>query len=262
MPPLTAAAELRAVSVWVPGGRRLLDSVEISVAQGAHLAVLGPNGAGKTTLLQLLSGRRHPSAGQVTLLGAAVGRVDLRELRTRIGLVDPAERIPTQLSLPGYVLTGVGGAVAPQPWLITGEHRVRAEQLLAQVRLSPQLNLRSASAGELARARLARALVAEPELLILDEPAAGLDLAGRELLLATLGRLAASRPALASVCVSHHVEDMAATTTDLLLLRAGRVSATGPISRVLTDARLSACFDLPLAVRREGNRWYAWARAG
>lgn len=244
------------------GGRRLLDRVSLNLPTGAHLVVLGPNGAGKTTLLALLSGRRHPSSGRVFLLGEQVGRVDLRALRTRIGLVDAAERIPGELSLLDYLLTGVGGAVAPQPWLVREEHRCRAERLLGEVGLGPQLQLLTCSAGELARARLARALVAGPALLVLDEPAAGLDLPGREQLLATLTRLAASRPELASVCVCHHVEDVAPSVTHALLLREGRVRAAGPIAQVFTDAALSDCFDLPLKLRRHGDRWTARAQPG
>lgn len=258
MPEPTAVLSVHA-SVWTPERVVLLDDVRWTVRRSEHWALLGPNGAGKSTLLSLAAALRHPSAGSVDVLGHRLGRVDVRELRARIGVVDPAARLPGELSGHQVVLTGATGTVQPLWNRYDATHRRRADELLALVGCAHLRDREVAtySQGERARIRLARALMPDPALLLLDEAAANLDLAGREDLLAALGSLAGAVDGLASVLVTHHLEELPATTTHALLLRAGRVVARGPVGEVLTDDPVSRCFDRPIRVGRSGGRWTA-----
>ncbi len=259
------ALELGRVGLWVAGPPRvdLLRDVDWRVARGEHWAVLGPNGAGKTSLLSLISAQRHPSAGRADVLGGRLGRVDMRALRERIAVVDAptAARLPGMLPLLDVALTGVSGTVLPRYDRYTADDRARAAVELAAVGLEAlsRRHFRDCSQGERARALLARALVARPELLLLDEAAAGLDLPAREALLAAVAAAAGERPGLTTVTVTHHVEELPPTTTHALLLRGGAVVAAGPIADVLTAGVVSACFGLPVRVRHEGGRWSATA---
>jgi iron complex transport system ATP-binding protein len=229
------------------------------VERGQHWALLGPNGAGKSSLLAIAGAVRHPTRGRAVVLGEMLGRTDVRALRSRIGTVDPAREVPGELTLVDHVLTGHTGTVLPL-WRTYGPDEIaRARALLDLVGLSALAERRfdQCSQGERARARLARALMRDPELLLLDEPAAGLDLAGRAVLMAALVRLAADRATRATVTVTHHLEEMAPTTTHVLLLRAGTALAAGPASDVLTSPLLSAAFGVPLRVVGAAGRWHA-----
>jgi iron complex transport system ATP-binding protein len=244
----------------------LLDGVEWVVHAGEQWAVLGPNGAGKTTLLNVAAGLRHPSRGAVRILGETVGRVDLRELRARIGYLDLALETafaPRRTALE-VALTGATGSIALLEERLTASDHERARDLLARFGCAPVSGqaFRTCSQGQRRRVLLARALMHDPPLLLLDEPADGLDLPGREALLAALATLAGDGPAAAVVTVTHHLEELPASTTHALLLRGGRVVAAGPADTVLTDAPLSACFGAPITVRREDGRWTARAAAG
>jgi iron complex transport system ATP-binding protein len=264
------ALRLSGVEVWAVGERPgervpILAGVDWEVLAGERWALLGPNGAGKTTLLGLAGAVRHPSAGAVEVLGERLGRTDMRRLRGRIGAVDAAtaRAFPVWLTAEDVVLTGATGTIQPLWERYGGAERQRARELLESLRCGP-LRTRpfaSCSDGERQRIRLARALLAGPDLLLLDEPASGLDLPAREALLAALARLERLRPELATVTVTHHVEEVAASTTHALLLRAGRVVAAGPAAEVLTGEHLSVCFGLDVEVRRVGDRWAAWAPA-
>jgi iron complex transport system ATP-binding protein len=251
--------ELEGVRVWTPEGADLLRDITWRVRAGEHWALLGPNGAGKSTLLSLAGARRHPSAGSVRVLGERLGKVDMRQLRRLIGVVDPVLRMPDELSAETVVLTGASGSVQPLWGWYGAAERARAGELLELVGCAHLARRRvgTCSQGERGRIRIARALMPSPRLLLLDEPASGLDLAAREQLLAALSDLAAFQPELATVVVSHHLEDLPPRTSHAMLLAGGEVVASGPVERALTDQTVSACFGLPVHLRRHGGRWAA-----
>jgi iron complex transport system ATP-binding protein len=232
------------------------------VGAGEHWGIAGRNGAGKTTLLRVASAQMRPTGGTAVVLGGRLGRTPLYALRNRIGLVEPAlarRFYPEQRTI-DVVLTGASGTILPDQEIPAATFE-RAEALLADVGVQ-ELRLRlftSCSEGERARILLARALLAEASLLVLDEPAAGLDLPGRELLLAAFDRAIAERPGLTTLTVTHHLEELPRTTTHALLLRDGRVVAAGPLDKAVTDDTLTACFGLPLTVARRDGRLFVRA---
>jgi len=255
--------DLDSVSV-VRDGTRLLDDVSWTVREGERWVVLGPNGAGKTTLLQIAAARMHPTTGRATILEERLGAVDVFELRPRIGLSSAAfaEFLPDHEKVGDVVLTAAY-AVAGR-WheeYDALDHR-RGGDLLAAFGVAhlAQRTYGTLSEGERKRVQLARSLMTDPELLLLDEPAAGLDLGGRETFVADLAELAGDPRSPVLVLVTHHVEEIPPGFTHGLLLRRGSVVASGPVERVLTDEALSATFDLPLHVQRLGNRWAAQKR--
>ena len=259
---------LSGVTIWEWDARLrqrqpILSDVDWNVAPGEQWAVLGPNGAGKSTLLDVAAGMRHPSRGRVDILGETVGRVDLRALRERIGHVDvkTEEAFSPRRTALDVVLTGVTGTIQVLQERVDAAARERAAQLLEQFGCAAVAahSFASCSQGERRRILLARALMRRPPLLLLDEPADGLDLPGREALLAALAILASGRPAPAVVLVTHHLEELPATTTHALLLKSGRVIASGAAPAVLTAKPLSACFGVPVTVSRAGGRWAARA---
>jgi iron complex transport system ATP-binding protein len=248
------------VSVWrtVKGEQRyLLRDVDWSVGSGEQWGVVGPNGAGKTTLLRIASAQMRPSSGSATILGGRLGRTPMQELRRRIGLVDVSlgRRFYPEQRVIDVVLTGVAGTI-----LVTNEpgpdEIARARSLLDTfgVGALAERIFASCSEGERARVLLGRALVTEPELLVLDEPASGLDLGARELLLSAVEEIARAQSALTTLTVTHHFEELPASTTHLLLLRAGEVVAAGRIGETATDENLSACFGTPLRVEHSEGR--------
>ncbi|MFG3440614.1 ABC transporter ATP-binding protein [Nonomuraea sp. NPDC047897] len=259
--------ELEGVAVRVVG-KTLLSEVDWRVEYGEHWAVLGPNGAGKTTLLSLAAAVRHPSEGAVSVLGHRLGRVDLRALRRHIGLVAASGRLVDEdlmeqegATARTVVLTGHTGTSAPL-WDRYGEaERDRALRLLADLGCKDLADrpFRVCSQGERARIRVARSLMADPAVLLLDEPFAGLDLPAREDLVAAVEGLAATRPVLTTITVTHHLEELPSTTTHALLMRDARVLTAGPVADVLTPGNLSECFGRPLHVDRLDGRWYARA---
>jgi iron complex transport system ATP-binding protein len=244
-------------------GATLLADVDWTVRDGERWAVLGPNGAGKTTLLQVAGAALLPSRGSVTLLDERFGEADLGELRSRVGLTSSAlaDRVPPQETALDVVVTAAHGVVgrwssAPDP-----DDADRARELLRRVGLRAFAERRwaSLSEGERKRVLLARALMTDPELLLLDEPAAGLDLGAREALLRLLTRLAADPAGAPSVLVTHHVEEVPVGTTHALLLARGRALAAGPVAEVLTGPLLTRAFGLPLAVSEQDGRYAARA---
>jgi iron complex transport system ATP-binding protein len=262
------ALQLAGVTVWEWDARRrrrqpILIGIDWTVGAGEQWAVLGPNGAGKSTALDVGAGLRHPSRGEVRILGETVGRVDLRALRERIGHVDvkTEEAFSPRRSALDVVLTGATGTIQVLEDRLDTAARERAAQLLEQFGCAAvaEHSFASCSQGERRRILLARALMRRPPLLLLDEPADGLDLPGREALLAALATLAGERPAPAVVLVTHHLEELPATTTHALLLKGGRVVACGAAPDVLAAAPLSACFGVPVTVSRAGGRWAARA---
>lgn len=244
----------------VRNARYLLAGVNLRVGAGEHWALIGPNGAGKSTLLSLLGALVHPTSGSVHVLGHRLGRVDMRQLRTLIGHVDPRHRLDQPLPAVEVVLTGLTNTALPVArHEATADQRMRAHELLTQLGMGSKHHTTwtTMSQGERGRVLIARALLSEPKLLLLDEPTTGLDLAAREQLLDAVGDLAASEPALATVMVTHHLEELPPNTTHVLMLREGRVLAAGPITETLTSTHVSDCFGYSISVRRRDGRWTA-----
>ena len=259
-----AVVTLDRVSVWTPDRMPILDNLSWAVRRGQHWVVLGPNGAGKSTLLSLLSANRHPSSGAVTILGEAFGRTDMRLLRRRIALVDPAARTLDWLTAEEVVLTGLANTLWPRWADWTDGDKEKARDLLDLVGCTHlrTREIKTLSHGERQRVRIARALIAEPALLLLDEPATGLDLPAREALLSVLDGLAEARPNLPSVMVSHHLEDLPASTSNAMLLREGRILAAGHACETLTSDLVSACFGVAIDVDSHAGRYAARAAPG
>ena len=244
-------------------GRRILDGVEWDVNDGERWVVLGQNGAGKTTLVQLISGRMHPTSGSVSILGEQLGHVDLAHLRPLVGLasaaldakISPAERVLDVVRTAAYGMTAT--------WREEYDplDDARGHELMAALGVDElgEQRFGTLSTGEKKRVGIARALMPNPELLVLDEPASGLDLGGREHLLQSLTGIAASAYAPVMVLVTHHVEEIPAGFTHALLLREGKVFAAGELANVLTDENLSAVFDLPVQVTAGAGRYVARA---
>ena len=247
------------------GATTILDAISWHVTDGQRWVVLGPNGAGKTTLLQIASARMHPSSGTASVLGSRLGTVDLFELRPRIGVASAAladRTIPSERVL-DVVLTAAYGMTGRWREQYEALDHERARVLLDVFGVGPlaERTFGTLSSGERKRVQIARALMTDPELLLLDEPAAGLDLGGREELLGALTELARDPRSPVMVPVTHHVEEIPAGFTHALLLRDGQVAAAGPLADVITAERLSATFGLELEVERHGDRWSARARA-
>jgi iron complex transport system ATP-binding protein len=248
----------------VRDGATLLDDVDWAVDQDQRWVVLGPNGAGKTTLLRIASTRLFPTRGTVDILGERLGRVDVFELRPRIGLSSAAlgERIPARERVKDVVLTASYGMVGRWRERYDIHDEIRAEHVLKQVGCAhlADRTYGTLSEGERKRAQIARALMTDPEMLLLDEPAAGLDLGGREDLVARLAAIAADPSAPTTVLVTHHVEEIPIGFTHALLLRAGQVVAAGPIPESMTEESLSHTFGLALRLDYRDGRFTA--RAG
>ncbi len=241
----------------------LVSDVDWQVELDERWVVLGPNGAGKTTLLGLAAGRLHPTAGTVHVLGERLGRTDVAELRTRLGLTSAAtaDAIPADETAHDAVQTAAWGVMGRWRERYDASDDVRARLLLDQFGVGHLADRRygTLSSGERKRVQIARALMTDPELLLLDEPAAGLDLGGREDLVRRLAVLAYDPDAPALVLVTHHVEEIPPGFTHALLLREGGVVAQGLLGDVLTQENLSKTFGLPLAVDVRAGRYAARA---
>ncbi len=246
----------------------LLTDVDWTVREGERWVVLGPNGAGKTTLLQIAGAGQLPTTGDVELLGERFGAADLGELRIRVGLASAslADRVPAHERALDVVVTAAHGVVGrwgggTDDADTDGADADRARDLLRRVGLRGHADRRfgTLSEGERKRVLLARALMTDPELLLLDEPAAGLDLGAREALLALLTRLTGDPDAAPTVLVTHHVEEIPQAATHALLLARGRVVAQGPVAEVVTGPLLSRAYGLPLVVDASEGRFAARA---
>jgi iron complex transport system ATP-binding protein len=247
------------------GQATLLDSVDWTVEEDERWVVLGPNGAGKTTLLQVAAAQVHPTEGVAGVLEEVLGTVDVFELKPRIGLTSAAlaERIPRGERVRDVVVSASYGVVGRWREDYDELDHDRARELLVEVGVAHlgDRTFGTLSEGERKRVQIARALMADPELLLLDEPAAGLDLGGREDLVSTLSVLAHDALSPATVLVSHHVEEIPPGFTHALLLRGGAVVAAGPVDEVVTEDALAATFGMPLVLRREAGRFSARRRA-
>jgi iron complex transport system ATP-binding protein len=245
-------------------GRSVLTEVTWRVDDGQRWAVLGPNGSGKTTLIRIAALYLHPTVGTVRVLGETVGRLDARALRPRIGLASAAlgGMVRRDVSACDMVMTARHGALEAWWHEYDDADRARALDLLARFGVGGHADqaFGTLSSGERQRVLLARTLMTEPDLILLDEPAAGLDLGGREDLVGRLGDLAQDPTAPPLVLVTHHVDELPPGLTHALVLGSAGVLAQGPIGEVLVDEVLSDAFGLPLHVHHDAGRWTARKR--
>jgi iron complex transport system ATP-binding protein len=245
-------------------GNVVLKGVNWQVGPGERWVMLGPNGSGKTTLLQVAAARMWPTAGIVEILGSRLGRVDVRTLRPRIALVSGSvtRQLRPDLLAREVVVSGLHGALETWWHTYSTEEWDKADNLLVDggVGAIGERPFGVISEGERQQVLLARALMGEPELLLLDEPFAGLDLGARERLIVRLGVLAGDpdRPPL--VLVTHHCEEIPLGFTHAGLVREGRLMAAGRLDEVVTSERVSTCFDVPVTVGRDDGRWWSRAR--
>jgi iron complex transport system ATP-binding protein len=260
---VAAVIDLADVTI-VRGGATLLDKVSWSVDESERWVIIGPNGAGKTTLLQVISAQLHPTSGVAGILGEVLGTVDVFDLRPRIGLTSAAlaDRLPRGERVHDVVVSASYAVIGRWRERYDDLDHARADELLEQLGISSLVDrtFGTLSEGEKKRVQIARALMTDPELLLLDEPAAGLDLAGREGLVRTLSELTQDRYAPATVLVTHHVEEIPAGITHCLLLKQGSIVAAGPLTETLTADALSETVDLPLVLTSDAGRWTARAR--
>ncbi|MBX6371762.1 MAG: ABC transporter ATP-binding protein [Acidothermus sp.] len=245
----------------IRGGATLLANLDWQVRAGEQWAILGPNGAGKTTLLRLLATQWFPTRGSVEVLGERLGAVDVFEVRPRIGFASAAlaDRLPFSERVLDVVLTAGYAVIGRWREQYDDHDVVRARGMLEALGVAHLADRRygSLSEGERKRVQIARALMSDPELLLLDEPAAGLDLGGREELLGHLHRLLISPRAPATVLVTHHVEEIPLGITHLLVLSRGRAVAAGPLTQTLSADTLSAAFGRRLLVEHRDGRYFA-----
>ena len=245
------------------GLKEILHPLDWRVEAGERWVILGPHGAGKTSLIQIAATLLHPTSGSAEILDERLGKVDIFELRPRIGLASAAlsDRIPPEERAIDVVMTAA--------YAVTGRWREiydlwdesRALALLDQFGVGDRRDqlFYTMSEGERKRVQIARALMPDPELLILDEPAAGLDLGAREDLVRRLSALAIDPASPTSVLVTHHVEEIPYGTTHVLLIREGNIVASGPIMHTLTAESLTATFGIPISLAFDGQRWFARA---
>lgn len=245
------------------GDTTILDQVSWTVNAGERWAILGRNGAGKTSLLQIAAARLHPTSGVAHILGQQLGKIEVSELRTRIGLASTAlaDRISPSELVRDVVLTAAYGMTGRWREQYDDVDQNRAADLLTAFGVDSlaQRSFGTLSEGERKRVQIARSLMADPELLLLDEPGAGLDLGGREELVGALSELARDRRSPVMIVVTHHVEEIPPNFTHVLLLRRGQVFAAGPAAETLTVENVSGAFDLDLQVDRHDGRWSARA---
>lgn len=252
--------ELRDVTVR-RGDRNILGPITFAIRPEERWVILGPNGAGKSTLLQILATRIFPTSGTAQLLEKEMGKCDLSELRTQIGICGAliSEDIPADEVVRDVVLTAAYAILGRwnEAYDLWDESRAVALLTTFGVRELADRRYGTLSEGERKRVQIARALMADPELLLLDEPAAGLDLAGREDLLKRFSIFASDPLSPASILVTHHIEEIPTGTTHALILKDGAIAVSGPIDQVITSEHISAIFDFPITVVREGQRFFA-----
>jgi len=261
------SAVLEFADLTVRRGRAtLLEGIDWTVEEDERWVLLGPNGAGKTTLMQVAAAQIHPSSGVAGILDEVLGLVDVFELRPRIGVTSAAlaERIPREERVADVVVSASYAVMGRWREAYDDLDHRRAHDLLVEVGVAhlADRTFGTLSEGERKRVQIARALMTDPELLLLDEPAAGLDLGGREDLVSTLSTLALDADSPATVLVSHHVEEIPPGFTHAMLLREGRCVAQGPLERVITAEALSATFGMPLQLTQADGRYAARRRIG
>ena len=256
------AASLECIDVSLTlDGARILESISWTVRTDQHWVILGANGAGKTTLLRVVALYQHPSSGSVEVLGQRLGRTDVRTLRERIAFSSPAlaARLEPSMTALEVVMTARYAALAPWWHQYTDADRERAHDLLREWRCDALADHKfpTLSAGERQRVLLARALMNQPGIVLLDEPTAGLDVGGREELVADMTQWAQDPGRPPTVLITHHVEEIPPGFTHALVLKDGRAVAQGPIDEVVTSETLSAAFGLALTIESRAGRFTA-----
>ncbi|CAB4857508.1 MAG: ATP-binding cassette domain-containing protein [Actinobacteria bacterium] len=245
------------------GKETILGPIDFAVRAGERWVILGPNGAGKSTLLEILSTRIFPTTGTVTILDSTMGKVDLFELRTRIGIASAktSENIPGEEIVRNVVLTAAYAVLGRwnEDYDLWDESRALALLTTFGVRELGERFYASLSEGERKRVQIARALMTDPELLLLDEPAAGLDVGGREDLLRRFANFSSDSSAPATILVTHHIEEIPVGTTHALLLKNGVIAVSGPIEQVITSEHISAVFETSIEVSAISGRFFARA---
>ena len=249
---------------FVRDDRVILAPLTWKVLDGQRWLVLGANGSGKTTLLRIASMYEHPSSGDVCVLGERLGRTDVRVLRRRIGYLSPslAVQLRQELRCLDVVMTAKYAALEPWWHRYDRADEERASACLARMGVAwlADRPLSTTSSGEQQRVLLARTLMNDPAVLLLDEPSARLDLGGREQLVQALAELTTDPDAPPLILVTHHLDEVPQGMTHVLMLRDGEVVAAGPIAKTITDETLSACFGMPLVLeRRDDGRLSAWS---
>ena len=244
-------------------GNNILRDLNWTIEPGQHWVVLGANGSGKTTLARIASLRLHPSTGTVSILGQELGRVDIRPLLPQIGYAAAAlaDQLRPDLAVRDVVMTAKFGALEPWWHKYADDDRGQAVASLARVGVEHLADQRfgSCSSGEKQRVLIARALMTEPSLVILDEPTAALDLGGREEFVSTLDSLARQPNAAPMVLITHHVDEIPSAFSHVLLMANGAPLVAGPIEEALNAAHLSKAFGIELSIERRHDRWWAWA---
>ncbi|MFP7696189.1 ABC transporter ATP-binding protein [Trueperella sp. LYQ143] len=255
---MTRVLDVRDVTV-VRDGRAIVDHVDWSVDEGQRWVILGPNGAGKTTLMRMIAGRLFPTTGQVSIIGHDIGHTDITQLLPLVGFASSAldQRIHERERVLDVVRSAAYGVIGTWREQYDEEDDARAHELLAALGVDhiAQRRWGTLSSGERKRVGIARALMPDPEILILDEPASGLDLGGREHLMRSLSQLAHGRFAPVIVLISHHVEEIPAGFTHAMLMKEGRVHASGTMGEVLTSAELSEVFEVPVQLEHRDGRF-------
>ena len=242
-------------------GRTILGPLNFAVNEGERWVILGPNGAGKTTLLQLLAALIHPTRGDVRILGERMGAVDVFELRPRIGFTSSAmlELLPADEKVIDVVLTSAYAIAGRwnEDYDLWDESRAKALLTTFGVRELGERTFGTLSEGEKKRVQISRALMADPEVLLLDEPAAGLDLGGREDILQRITTYTSDDNAPATIIVTHHIEEIPAGTTHALMLKDGKALYAGSISDVLTETNINEVFGVNISLTFNGRRYFA-----
>ena len=248
----------------VRGAQRILGPISFQILSGERWVILGPNGAGKSTLLNILATRIFPTTGTVSILDKQMGKVDLSELRTRIGICASllAEDIPDDEFVRDVVLTAAYAVIGRWNEVYDLWDESRAVALLTTFGVRDLADRRyfTLSDGEKKRVQIARALMADPELLLLDEPTAGLDLGGREDLLRRFAEFSLDLLSPASIVVTHHIEEIPAGSTHALIIKDGVIAVSGPISQVITSEHMGAVFGINIDVTTDGSRFFARSR--
>lgn len=244
--------------------KRILGPLSWQVYEGQRWVILGPNGAGKTTLLQLLAALIHPSKGEVRILGERMGSVDVFELRPRIGFTSSAmmDLLPHEERVMDVVLTSAYAIAGrwQEDYDLWDESRAKALLTTFGVRELSERILGTLSEGEKKRVQISRALMSDPEVLLLDEPAAGLDLGGREDILARITQYTSDEHSPVTIIVTHHIEEIPAGTTHALLLKEGQILFAGPITETLTSQNIEKVFGVDVNLSFDGKRYFATAK--